>query len=136
MEVIYWEAIQVQDIGPDKSEDSRGSDDYWIVKIDNSGNKQWDKTYGGSDFDYFKSMINTTDGGYLIGGYTQSGISGDKSDPVRGFYDYWIVKIDSDGNKVWDKTFGGGNLDELTSMVTTTDNGYMLGGDLYSSWRR
>ncbi|WP_157580471.1 Ig-like domain-containing protein [Segetibacter koreensis] len=119
-------------IGGDKSEGSRGSGDYWIVKVDKSGTKQWDKTFGGSDFDNFKSLINTPGGGFLLGGYTQSGISGDKSDSSRGFYDYWVVKIDKNGNKIWDKTLGGNNLDELTSMIVTSDTGYLIGGDSYS----
>ena len=118
-------------IGGDKTEKSQGLGDYWIVKIDSNGNKLWDRTFGGSDFDNFKTVINTTDGGFLLGGYTQSGIGGDKSDSVRGFYDYWIVKTDKDGKKAWDKTFGGNNLDELTSMTATPD-GYLLGGDSYS----
>lgn len=119
-------------IGGDKTAISNGSSDYWIVKIDESGNKQWDKSFGGSDYENLKSLVNTTDGGYLLGGNTQSGISGDKSEPNKGFYDYWIVKVDVDGNKVWDKTFGGSNLDDFASVIITADNGYLLGGSSYS----
>ncbi|MBK6642347.1 MAG: hypothetical protein IPG39_14535 [Bacteroidetes bacterium] len=83
-----------------------GFNDYWIVKIDSIGNKQWDKDYGGTDFDYLYSLQQTTDGGYILGGYSSSGIGGDKTHASWGAEDYWIVKIDSLGNKLWDKVLG------------------------------
>ncbi len=120
------------DKGSDKTDAGKGLFDYWIIKINSNGDKVWDKDYGGTDFDYFKSIVAASDGGYLLGGYSQSGAGGDKSDTSRGMYDYWIVKIDDSGNKAWDKTFGGSKLDELISMITTEDGGYILGGDSYS----
>src|SRR5690606_29481094 len=90
----------------DKSENSKGGNDYWIIKTDASGNKQWDKTIGGSSYDILCSAIQTSDGGYLLAGYSASSISGDKSENSKGGFDYWIVKMDASGNKQWDKTFG------------------------------
>ncbi|MBK8415951.1 MAG: hypothetical protein IPL22_16475 [Bacteroidetes bacterium] len=72
-----------------------------------------DKDYGGTDFDYLYSLQQTTDGGYILGGYSSSGIGGDKTHASWGAEDYWIVKIDSLGNKLWDKVFGGTNSDLL-----------------------
>ena len=115
----------------DKSEASRGVRDYWVVKIDAAGNKLWDKTFGGSGDDWLYSIVPSPDGGYLLGGYSESGISGDKSEASRGFDDYWVVKIDAAGNKLWDKTFGGTGDDELYSIAPSADGGYLLGG--YSS---
>ncbi|MBK7391205.1 MAG: hypothetical protein IPI23_19690 [Bacteroidetes bacterium] len=115
----------------DKTQDVWGNDDYWIVKIDSIGNKQWDKDYGGTDFDYLYSLQQTTDGGYILGGYSSSGIGGDKTHASWGAEDYWIVKIDSLGNKLWDKVFGGTNSDLLFSLQQTSVGGYILGG--YSS---
>lgn len=120
------------DAGGYKSEGQLGLGDYWVIKIDAEGNKQWDKTFGGSNFEEFKSIINTADGGFLLGGSSQSGVNKDKSEPTRGFYDYWIIKIDQDGNKVWDKAFGGSNLDKISTMIATSDDGYLLGGESYS----
>ena len=100
-------------ISGDKTEASRGNNDYWIVKTDANGNKQWDKTFGGSSDDQLYSFQQTTDGGYISGGRSTSGISGDKTEASKGSYDYWIVKTDANGNKQWDKTFGGSNVDEL-----------------------
>ena len=116
----------------DKTETSRGSYDYWIVKIDANGNLQWEKTIGSDDTDYLKSVIQTSDGGYLLGGYTRSDtIMGDKSHAGYGNYDYWAVKLDANGNKVWDKTFGGTSHDYLWDAIELSNGTYMLAG--YSS---
>lgn len=120
------------DINGDKSQLSWASPDYWIIKIDSSGIKQWDKRYGGFGVDHLQSLQQTTDNGYILAGYSLSGISGDKSqsnwDPSLSTTDYWVVKIDSVGNKLWDKRFGGNYWDYLLSVQQTNDNGYILGG--------
>ena len=112
----------------DKSEHSRGGFDYWVVKIDNLGNKVWDKTFGGGGFDVLFEATSSPDGGYLLGGFSDSNTSGDKSDNGKGDRDYWVVRIDSQGNKVWDKTFGGVGGDELHSTIATPDGGWLLAG--------
>lgn len=112
----------------DKSESSRGDSDYWVVKLDADGNKLWDRTFGGNDRDELYSLQQTSDGGYILGGVSASGISGDKSEASKGGLDYWIVKLDADGNKVWDRTFGGNSSDWLYDMQQTADGGYILGG--------
>src|SRR5207248_1697389 len=96
--------------------------------IDSNGNKVWDKRFGGMNDDWLYSMQQTNDGGYILGGYSNSDSSGDKTEPTRGDIDYWIVKIDSLGNKEWDKRFGGLNEDYLTSLQQTADGGFILGG--------
>lgn len=116
------------DISGDKSQDSKGSNDYWIVKIDSQGNKEWDKTFGGGGEDRLSNTIAASDGGWLLSGYSESGISGDKSQDSKGSTDYWIVKIDNQGNKEWDKTFGGSGDDSPTITILTPDRGYLLGG--------
>ncbi|MGN6299383.1 MAG: hypothetical protein ACTHM7_21495 [Ginsengibacter sp.] len=118
--------------GGDKSENSKGNDDYWIVKIDANGIKQWDKTFGGSDEDYLRSLQQAADGGYILGGYSSSNASGDKSENSRGYDDYWVVKIDANGVKQWDRTFGGSDDDIFSSIKQTADGGYILGGYSYS----
>lgn len=90
--------------------------------------KQWDKRLGGTSNDELHSLQQTTDGGYILGGHSQSGMSGDKTQPSWGnSFDYWIVKIDSLGLKQWDKRFGGTDDDLLTSLQQTSDGGYILG---------
>src|SRR5204863_32675 len=105
-----------------------GNIDYWIVKTDSIGNKQWDKDFGGTNNDELFSIQQTADGGYILGGCSVSGISGDKTQVNWGDIDYWIVKTDSLGNKQWDKDFGGTSDDFLYSMQQTADGGYILGG--------
>jgi hypothetical protein len=116
------------DVSGDKTEASKGFYDYWVVKLDGAGNKQWDKTIGGSRFDYLSSVQQTQDGGYILGGYSDSFISGDKTEASKGYGDYWVVKLDTAGNKQWDKTIGGSGPDWLTSLQQTQDGGYILGG--------
>ncbi len=118
----------VSGISGDKTQASKGEIDFWIVKIDRNGTKQWDKVIGGSAKDSLTSLQQTSDSGYILGGSSNSGISGDKSEVSRGGDDYWVVKLDAEGNKEWDKTFGGSNMDELTSIQQTKDGGYILGG--------
>lgn len=118
-------------IGGDKTQPSWGGPDYWVVKIDSLGNKQWDKRFGGIDFEILSSLQQTKDGGYILGGYSFSGINGDKTQSSWGAFDYWIVKVDSLGTKQWDKRFGGIDDDRNNTLKQTIDGGYILGG--YSS---
>lgn len=106
--------------------------DYWIVKTDSIGNKQWDKRYGGLNTDWLFSMQKTTDGGYILGGTSNSDSSGNKTQSSQGDYDYWVVKIDSLGSIQWDKRYGGSLVDELYSLQQTSDGGYILGGASFS----
>ena len=92
--------------------------DYWIVKIDNQGNKLWDKTLGGNYLQILWAAILTPDGSYLLAGSSMSDASGDKSENSKGFWDYWVVKIDAGGNKVWDKTLGGNRSESAFSGLT------------------
>src|SRR6186997_2938738 len=89
----------ISNIGGDKTQNTQGDYDYWIVKIDSMGIKQWDKDYGGGNVDNLHCLQQTFDGGYILGGYSISNIGGDKTQNTQGDYDYWIVKIDSNGNK-------------------------------------
>ncbi len=115
-------------ISGDKTQENQGDGDYWIVKTDANGVKLWDATFGGSEVDYLSSLKQTPDGGYILGGYSGSGISGDKTQSSQGAYDYWIVKTDANGIKQWDASFGGSSDDNLSSLQQTADGGYILGG--------
>jgi len=97
-----------------------GVSDFWLVKTDSSGIAQWNKTYGGTNFDVARSVVQTNDGGYAITGYTSS--------YGAGGYDLWLVKTNSSGNMQWNKTYGGTNYDEACSVAQTNDGGYIIGG--------
>ena len=129
------------DAGFEKSENHIGmyGSDYWVIKIDSAGNTIWDNTIGGSRDDELTTIVSTADGGYLLGGYSQSSTGGDKSedcrDTVPGYltYDYWIVKINSAGNVMWDKTLGAGSDDILNTILPLSANSYLLGGSSNSA---
>jgi len=112
----------------EKTENCRGFDDYWIVKLNFQGKIEWDKTIGGSGGDNLKSVIQTSDGGYAIIGESASNISGEKSENSRGSSDYWLVKLDSLGNIQWDKTIGGSGTEYIDNFRQTSDDGYILAG--------
>jgi len=115
-------------VNGDKTENSNGGFDYWVLKVDSIGNIQWQRSIGGFGNDYLHSVSQTSDGGYLLGGFSNSDISGDKSENSNGNNDYWIVKIDSIGNIQWQNTIGGADNDQLSSLIQTSDSGYILVG--------
>ena len=116
-------------ISGDKTEDSNGGDDYWIVKTDSLGNIEWQNTIGGNAADQFHTVIQTGDGGYFLGGFSNSGISGDKTENCLGSYDIWVVKVDSLGNIQWENTLGGSDLDDIKAVLQTVDGGFLLGAN-------
>ena len=100
---------------------SAGETDFYIVKTDSKGNPLWNRTFGGSDFELCESVRQTTDGGYIMAGYTQSFGAGES--------DYYLVKTDSKGNMLWNRTFGGSDFDYCHSVQQTADRGYIMVGE-------
>lgn len=120
--------ISDSNISGDKTENSKGAYfDMWIVKLNSTGTKIWDKTIGGSADDYASSVKETSTGDLVIGGGSESNISGDKTENSRGGYDNWIVKLNNFGTKIWDKTFGGSEDEDFEFLNLTPDGGYILG---------
>ena len=89
--------------------------DIWILKLDRGGTIEWQKTYGGTDDDYSRSIQQTSDGGYIVAGYTHSFGAGST--------DGWLLKLDSSGSVQWQKTFGGTEADRFYSAQQTSDSG-------------
>lgn len=102
--------------------------DYWVLKISATGEKIWSKNYGGTNDDRATSLVKTNDGGYAISGYSKSN-DGDVSGN-GGFWDYWLLKIDSEGNKQWDSNFGFLGDDKSYKVIQTNDGGYFMTGYL------
>jgi len=103
---------------------SAGSCDVWLIRTDKDGNKLWDKSFGGADSDWGYSVQETADGGFIIVGVTCSFGAGTD--------DVWLIKTDKDGNKLWDKTFGGADSDWGYSIMETPDGGFIITGDTCS----
>jgi len=131
-------AVSTSDICDEKTEDSRGEEDYWLIKIDANGNKMWDRTYGGEDVDIARRILPTNDGNFLIGGHSwstdaaTSGI-GERTHPNRGEADIWLVKITPNGDVIDDFVFSGTPVSEyegdekLFDMLQMSDGTFLLG---------
>jgi len=101
-----------------------GDVDVWVLKLNSVGTIVWQKTYGGTGPDYVSSVQQISDGGYVVAGWTwSSGAGGD---------DIWVLKLNSVGTIVWQKTYGGTGNDEATSVQQTKDGGYIVAGSTTS----
>ena len=117
----------------DVTVDNHGMNDLWIVKLDNNGSIVWQKSYGGSniEFTYGDSVKATPDGGIIVAAITQSN-DGDVTNH-HGNQDFWVLKLDSNGEMEWQEALGGSAVDFAVSIATTPDGGYIAAGHTFSS---
>ncbi len=106
-------------IGPTGSFGAGGTD-FWLIKTNDTGVKEWDKTFGGNDLEANPTGQQTTDGGYIITGYTASNSAKDRN--------YWLIKTNDTGVKTWDRIFNNSYYDSADSVRQTTDGGYIISG--------
>jgi hypothetical protein len=112
---------------------SHGQDDFFVVKMDANGNKIWAKTYGGSNNDVPRSVIGDADGGCIITGYTNSG-DGDLAGHRTSIdFDMWVVKLNKNGQIVWQTTLGGTGVDKGRNVVRLPNGNIVIGGTTDSS---
>ncbi len=97
-----------------------GYSDFWLIKTDENGKELWNRRLGGKYYDMAFTAEQTSDGGYVIAGGTDSYGAGSQ--------DALLFKTDSDGNEQWSRTFGGKNFDEVSSIIESDDGGYVLAG--------
>jgi hypothetical protein len=108
---------------------NHGHNDYWIVKLDTGGNIIWEKSYGGSDDDYATSIHQVDDSAYIVSGSSVSNdydVTGNHGGFIYG--DYWIVKLDTAGAIIWEKTYGGGAIDYCAFALPTAQGRLILAG--------
>jgi parallel beta-helix repeat protein len=97
--------------------------DAWLIKTDENGNEQWNKTFGETSYEEIKSVQQTIDGGYILAGYINTGMAYDR--------DAWLIKTNENGNEQWNKTFGENSFKEAYSVQQTIDGGYILAGHTF-----
>jgi uncharacterized delta-60 repeat protein len=101
-----------------------GGSDFWVLKLNSEGDIEWQKTYGGSEWDCASSIQQTNDGGYIVAGETISFGAGSS--------DIWVLKLNSAGDIEWQKTYGGSSGDRAYSIQQTSDGGYTVAGETES----
>jgi len=99
---------------------SIGEGDIWILKLSSTGAIEWQRSYGGGDYDYARCIKQTSDGGYIVGGSTFSFGAGEK--------EFWILKLNSAGDIEWQHRYGGDRWDHVSSILQTNDGGYVFSG--------
>ena len=106
---------------------SKGSYDFWVLKIDGNGALLWERSFGGTGIEISQDIAKTNDNGYVIAGNTFS----DDSDIAKnhGESDIWLIKIDDQGNLIWERTFGGSLFDAAQSVQTSADGGFVISGN-------
>lgn len=135
-----YDAVETNDgyilIGSSDSNDvdikgNKGTYDFWVVKIDKTGKLLWEKSYGGSEIDEARAITKTNDGNFIVIGDTRST---DKDvSKNNGGADLWLIKIDTTGKLLWEKTIGGSSFDVGRSIQKTTDGGYLISGSSRSN---
>lgn len=119
----------VSDKSGNKTSKNNGDLDYWIWKMDERGNMDWEKSFGGSGRDLLYSILHTSDGGFILGGSSDSEKqTGVKESYCMGQEDYWVIKLNARGDVQWEKTLGGRGQDVLVKVISAKDGGYLLCG--------
>lgn len=116
----------------EKSEDTKGGFDYWLVKISSTGTIQWDRTIGGPGDDILTCASADVGGGFILGGYSNSEAGSDKTDTTFGNVDYWIVKVGATGSVIWDVTLGGDSIDKPKNILVDGSK-ILVGGSSISN---
>jgi len=111
---------------------AKGGIDLWVAKLDAAGTIAWQKSYGGNADEYSVAAAATSDGGYALTGYTLSNNNGDVGQN-HGNTDFWVIKINSTGTLLWQKTLGGSGDDRPNAITMTTDGRIGVAGYTNSS---
>lgn len=108
-----------------------GIGEFWCHKLDSNGNIEWRNYFGGTNNDRSYDAVQANDGGYVVTGFSESN-DFDISNS-NGFYDYWVIKLNINGELIWEKSLGGSEIDQARSIVKTNDNSYIIAGNSFST---
>ena len=122
-------------VGDTRSDDgdishNRGASDLWVLKISPQGTLLWEKTFGGTDFDTGRSVCLASDGGFYVAGHSRSS-EGDLT-LNNGQNDAWVMKINSEGNLMWQKSIGGTGIDFANAIAELEDESLVVVGETNS----
>jgi hypothetical protein len=107
-------------LGAYTQDESGGPYDFWVIKLNGDGELLWERRYGGAATDWSTAITETLDKGLVVVGHTES--------KGNGGADFWVLKLDADGEPLWDRTFGGPKLDYASAVTATRDGGIVVGG--------
>lgn len=116
--------------GNSRAKTQHAGGDYWAIKLDASGNLEWRNYFGGTNTDTCYDVIETIDGYILVGSSDSSDVDISNN---KGSYDFWVLKIDKSGTLLWEKNFGGSEIDEARAITATNDGNFMIVGDTRSN---
>lgn len=105
-----------------------GVEDFWVILVDANGQAIWERSFGGAGKDFATCVAETEDGGFVVGGYSASPAGGNKIAPLRGAGDFWLVRLDANGNKLWDQSYGGAGEDCAYSLLVVPGGSMVLAG--------
>ena len=117
-------------LGNETVNTKHGVGEFWVQKLDNKGNLEWRRYFGGSNNDRIYKVLQAHDGNFLLVGSTES----DDFDisNSNGSYDFWVIKINTKGEMLWQKTYGGSGIDDAYGAVATVDGNYIIVGSAIS----
>ncbi|MDC8099639.1 T9SS type A sorting domain-containing protein [Chryseobacterium rhizosphaerae] len=116
-----------------KGQNQNNGYSFHLIKLDQLGNGIWEKYFSGNNHDYLSSTVATEEGGFLLAGTTYSNKGLDKKDESKGGSDIWLIRINSLGDEVWQKTLGTSSDEEARAVIQTTDLGFFVAGNIQNS---
>lgn len=123
----------VSDKNGNKNQTKKGGFDFSIWRLNEVGDILWQKNYGGDKDDILEKILKTSDGGYLLAGTSKSSLSGDKNSNNIGKEDFWVIKINENGDILWQKSIGGSQQDLLSDIDIQNDGGILVSGSSESN---
>lgn len=112
----------------DKTEPSFGGSDLWLLRLNADKSIRWQKTLGGDQDDDGTTILELHNGDFLVLSDSRSGVSGNKQSANYGNKDYWVLRLDADGNILWDRSFGSTNSDASSDLISITDSTFLIVG--------